>query len=104
MSTPLSMRGTMFRLKTAVFIFTFVTLGIAQKTCSTQTQAESPKPSGNVRFNPDLLDKDIDPCTDFYAYACTKSPAQNPIPRARPGRRRCNELPAPAVQRHRVIV
>ena len=54
MSTPLSMRGTMFRLKTAVFIFAFVTLGIAQKTSSTQTQAESPKPSGNVRFNPDL--------------------------------------------------
>src|SRR5947209_15216432 len=92
MSTPLSMRGPMFGLKTSVFIFTFVTLCIAQKTCSTQTQAESPKPSGNVRFNPDLLDKDIDPCTDFYAYACTKCQAPNPIPIDRPGWRRFNEL------------
>jgi putative endopeptidase len=52
-------------------------------------------PSGstaNVRFTPDMLDKSIDPCTDFYAYACSKWQAQNPIPSDRPSWGRFNEL------------
>ncbi len=52
-------------------------------------------PSGSiatVRFNPEMLDKSIDPCTDFYAYACSKWQAQNPIPSDRPSWGRFNEL------------
>lgn len=49
-------------------------------------------PPGNVRFSPDMLDKSIDPCTDFYAYACSKWQAQNPIPSDRPSWGRFNEL------------
>ena len=32
------------------------------------------------RFSPDLADKALDPCTDFFKYACTKWITANPIP------------------------
>ncbi|HEY1401490.1 MAG TPA: hypothetical protein VF953_07865, partial [Terriglobales bacterium] len=55
-----------------------------------QTGASAPKK--DVRFSPDLLDKSIDPCNDFYAYACSKWQAQNPVPADRPAWGRFNEL------------
>ena len=47
--------------------------------------AQEPAPAGGpqastAEFNVDMLDRRIDPCTDFYAYACDKWEAQNPIP------------------------
>ena len=45
-----------------------------------------------VRFSPDLLDKNIDPCNDFYAFACSKWIAANPIPSDRSSWGRFNEL------------
>lgn len=50
------------------------------------------KPPADVRFSADLLDKSIDPCNDFYAYACSKWKAQNPVPADRPSWGRFNEL------------
>jgi len=32
------------------------------------------------RFDPDLVDKSLDPCNDFYKYACNKWLGANPIP------------------------
>ena len=74
-------------LRTALFLLLSAGLTLAQ---SAATQGQSP--SKNVRFSADMLDKTIDPCTDFYAYACRKWQAQNPIPGDRPGWGRFNEL------------
>lgn len=64
-------------------------LGAAKLTAG---QTTAPAPAGNVRFSADMLDKNIDPCTDFYAFACSKWQAQNPIPSDRPSWGRFNEL------------
>ncbi len=53
---------------------------------------EAAKPTAEMRFSVDLLDKNIDPCNDFYAYACGKWKAQNPIPADRSSWGRFNEL------------
>lgn len=69
------------------FVLFAVILSLAQ----TAPSAEKPQ-GGNVRFNADMLDKNIDPCTDFYAYACGKWKTQNPIPADRSEWGRFDEL------------
>jgi putative endopeptidase len=53
---------------------------------------ENVQPPAEVRFSVDMLDKSIDPCNDFYAYACSKWLAKNPIPSDRSSWGRFNEL------------
>jgi putative endopeptidase len=42
-----------------------------------QTEAKAPKLE---HFDPDLVDKTLDPCNDFYKYSCSKWIGANPIP------------------------
>ncbi len=75
------------RFLKACILLIFVTTLAAQETVPTARTAPS-----KVEFNADMLDKNIDPCTDFYEYACSKWKAQNPIPGDHPGWGRFNEL------------
>lgn len=72
-------------VKVAIFLMAGILCSWAQSTPADQ-------PKGNVRFNADMLDKAVDPCTNFYAYACSKWKAQNPIPGDHPAWGRFNEL------------
>src|ERR1700676_293789 len=57
-----------------------------------KTSQDKPEAAADVRFSVDMLDKNIDPCNDFYAYACSRWLAHNPIPADRSSWGRFNEL------------
>ncbi|HEY7095414.1 MAG TPA: M13 family metallopeptidase [Terriglobales bacterium] len=73
-------------LKTTVFVLVCLSFASAQSNSS-----DAPK-KASVSFTADMVDKNVDPCTDFYAYACSKWQTQNPIPSDQPSWGRFNEL------------
>ena len=62
------------------------------KASQVKASQDKPEAAADVRFSADMLDKNVDPCNDFYAYACSKWQAQNPVPSDRPSWGRFNEL------------
>src|SRR5258707_4356185 len=88
------MRGPM--RVTNVLILVINSVLISSAACLAQTgpvitSASTPKKK-SVRFSPDMLDQSVQACDDFYAYACGKWKAQNPIPPDRSSWGRFNEL------------
>ena len=71
----------------SLLLVAFLSLSLAQSGAPA-----SPPKTGHVSFTADMLDKSIDPCADFYGYACSKWQAQNPIPGDRSSWGRFNEL------------
>ena len=53
----------------------------ADETRGDETRADETRSAPRLEhFDPDLVDKTLDPCNDFYKYSCSKWLAANPIP------------------------
>ena len=65
---------------------------LARKPAQGTPTQDKPEAAADVRFSADMLDKNADPCNDFYAYACSKWLARNPIPADRSSWGRFHEL------------
>lgn len=71
---------------------TFTTILLLGALCSLGYGQKSSEQSSNVRFSSEMLERSIDPCSNFYDFVCSKWQAQNAIPSDRASWGRFAEL------------
>ena len=68
-------------MRRLIFAFTFVAAPLALALSATSgDNGQAPKPAAPSGIEIDALDRKIDPCTDFYQFACGGWVAKNPVP------------------------
>jgi putative endopeptidase len=67
-------------------------LAFGQSLAAAPASAPTSEPKKSISFDPGAIDKTVDPCTDFYLYACGNWKKNNPIPSDQTIWGRFNEL------------